>query len=780
MGCETAMTDYKNWIVEEKSFSGRYLGKSEVLMALGNGYMGVRSANEESYAGEKRNTFVTGTFNKFDENEVTELPNAADVIGMDIELDGEVFDLKCGQTVFYNKSLNLKTGELLRRIIWVSPKGKKYEIRFRRFVSRDSLHIIGQRIEIKALDSDSEIKILSGINGRMTNSGVQHFSEGEKRLFDNKYLQLVQTTTQSEIDFVFNTSHRFMLDSCPVELEPMVLIWRRTIKVYFKYDLEKGKTFAVEKISNIHTSRDRENENKTLEELRSMSLSELKTALDAGYERLFQNSAEIWANDWKLLDINIEGENDFDQLAIRFAIYHLTIMTPAHDNRMNIAAKGLTGEGYKGHTFWDTEIFMLPFWIYSKPEVARSLLEYRYLSLPGAYRKAKKNGYRGAMFPWESAWLDDGEVTPEWGSADVVTGRPVKIWTGFIEQHVSADIAYAVCQYYTITGDQDFMDKFGYRLIMEIAVFWASRLEYNETDQKYHINDVIGPDEYKEHVNNNAYTNYMASWTIKKAMEYYDYLKENKPDLFARLNDEIGLDEAYKEWSGHVDKIYLQKPGANLIIPQDDTYLLKDVIDLTKYKNQKHSGLILQELSHKRINEIQVSKQADILLLLYLMQDHFNKEIKKANWDYYEPKTLHDSSLSLSTHCILACDMGEMSKAYDLFRQATYIDLGPNMLSSDEGIHAASLGGMWQCVVNGFGGVRMINGKLRIDPHLPKQWNRIEFSITWRSDRIRITADNKTLFIKKETGNNPEIEIEVRNRKYLLKDHLNIDIKNED
>ncbi|MDD4296544.1 MAG: family 65 glycosyl hydrolase, partial [Ruminiclostridium sp.] len=475
MGCETGKKEDNNWIVQEESFSGRYLGKSETLMALGNGYLGIRSANEESYAGEKRNTFIAGTFNKFDENEVTELPNAADLIRMDIDLNGEAFDLKSGKIISYNKALNLKTGEVKRQITWVSPNGHKFDMVFRRFVSRDNLHLIGQRVEIKPIDSEAEINILSGINGQMTNSGVQHFSEGEKRLFDGKYMQLVQTTSQSKIHFVHNTTLSFELDSKIIEPKSFVIMGRRFIAVNFSCKVKKGKTLVIEKISNVHTSRDIDaNENadkeatknvgkevyievdkkinkeddvdievekeasiegnkKVLEELRSLSLSELKTFAGNGYDELLQKSAGIWAKDWNLFDIRVTGNNEFDQLAIRFAIYHLITMTPAHDNRMNIAAKGLTGEGYKGHTFWDTEIFMLPFWTYSKPEVARSLLEYRYLSLPGAYKKARENGYRGAMFPWESAWLEDGEVTPEWGSADVVTGKPVKIWTGFIE-----------------------------------------------------------------------------------------------------------------------------------------------------------------------------------------------------------------------------------------------------------------------------------------------------------------------------------------------------------
>ena len=847
MGCETGKKEGNNWIVQEDSFSGRYLGKSETLMALGNGYLGIRSANEESYAGEKRNTFIAGTFNRFDENEVTELPNAADLIRMDIDLNGEAFDLKSGgEIIFYNKALNLKTGELKRQITWVSPNGHKYELVFRRFISRDNLHLIGQRVEIKPIDSETEIKIISGINGQMTNSGVQHFSEGEKRLFDSKYMQLAQTTTQSKIHFVYNTTHNFEMDSKTIEPKSLVIMGRRFIAVNFSCKVEKGKTLVIEKISNVHTSRDidaKENadkeatkniskevcievdkkiskeddvdievekeadvaagkktdkeaaieaeekadkkidkeasieaDKKALEELRSLSLSELKADARNRYDELLQKSADIWAKDWNLFDIRITGNNEFDQLAIRFAIYHLIIMTPAHDNRMNIAAKGLTGEGYKGHTFWDTEIFMLPFWTYSKPEVARSLLEYRYLSLPGAYKKARENGYKGAMFPWESAWLEDGEVTPEWGSADIVTGKPVKIWTGFIEQHISSDIAYAVWQYYSIAQDQDFMDKFGYKLIMEIAVFWASRLEWNESDQKYHINNVIGPDEYKEHVNNNAYTNYMASWTIQKAMEYYIELQKNRPELFSILINEIGLDEAYQMWADRVKKIYLPTPNSSSVIPQDDTYLKKDIIDLTRYKNQKHPGLIHRDLSVAEVNATQVSKQADVLLLLYLMENLFSKSVKKANWDYYEPKTLHDSSLSLSTHCVLASDLGEHKMAYDLFRQATYIDLGPNMLSSDEGIHAASLGGMWQCIVNGFGGVRMLDGKLRIEPHLPEQWSCLGFTIIWRKDRIKLTIDKNILLLKKETDNNPEIEIEVNGINYILKDNCSIAI----
>ena len=225
---------------------------------------------------------------------------------------------------------------------------------------------------------------------------------------------------------------------------------------------------------------------------------------------------------------------------IRFAQYHMQLMTPAHDRRMNIGAKGLSGEGYKGHTFWDTEIFLLPYFIFTMPEVARSLEEYRYLSLPGAHAKAAQGGFKGAQFPWESAWLDDGEVTPEFLGTDILTGLPTKVWSGLIEIHITADVAFGVWQYYICTGDQEFMDRYGYEIILDCAKFWLSRLETGE-DGLLHMNDVVGPDEFKEHVNDNAFTNYMARWNIGKAIEDREYLKAEKPALYAALNEKLGL-----------------------------------------------------------------------------------------------------------------------------------------------------------------------------------------------------------------------------------------------
>lgn len=776
--------DLDNWLITETQFSPDLLGKCEAILSLGNGYMGQRAATEESYVGETRNLFVSGTFNKFADNEVTELPNAADVLWLDLKFNNHPFSLERGVIHHYDRTLNLKKAELTRHITWESPNGEKYDLVFRRFVSLDDYHIIGQRIEITPLDADAEISATSGINAQVSNSGAQHFLEGEKRLFDGKFLQLVQTTHETNIDFVLHTVHSFANDDSEVEPDSLICIGRRQIFLKYKpHKVKKGTTFVIEKISNVFTSRDRNwlEESYSIDALKEKGLEHIKhiTAnlpTREVYNYLFEQHTKAW-NDkvWSAVPISITSENPMDQLAIRFAQYHLTVMTPAHDNRMNIGAKGLSGEGYKGHTFWDTEIFILPYFMYTNPKVARSLLEYRYNSLPGAHKKSAENGYEGAQFPWESAWLDDGEVTPVWGAADVVTGKATKIWTGFIEYHVTADVAFATWQYYQVTQDEDFMLRYGYELVLDTAKFWASRLEWNAEKGEYHINNVIGPDEYKEHVNNNAFTNYTAHWNIKKAMEYYHLLKEQHPKLFDSLNNKLNLDKTYRSWENKVDKIYLPKPRTkDLVIPQDDTYLTLKTIDLTKYKNAENVGTIYHDYNMDQITQIQVSKQADLMVLFYLLEDLFSPEVKRANWEYYEPKTLHDSSLSLSTHCILACDMGDTEMAYGLFQKAQGIDLGPNMKTSDHGIHTASIGGMWQSVVKGFGGVRMLNGNLRISPKLPKAWSELNFQINWHGDLIAVRATKEDVTIQKLTKTNESIMLSVYGNEYSLRDTLHI------
>ncbi|MCM3289503.1 glycoside hydrolase family 65 protein [Paenibacillus sp. MER 180] len=768
----------ENWAFMEEKFDPLRLGKCESIMSLGNGYMGLRAVTEEPYLGETRNLFVNGTFNKFDEREVSELPNAADVTRLDMCIDGRRFSLETGKVEDYSRTLNLRHAELVRTFIWENDEGKRMRFTFRRFVSLDQLHLIGMKVEVTPLNEAVRLQVTSGINAQLTNTGSQHFHEGEKRIFDKQYIQLLQTTTQSQIDFVLHASHRFKLNGEALDLVPKMDIHRRKAALSYEIDIPAGSTLTLEKLSTIYTSRDSEfTKNDGLATLKAVALGRIKLADAQGYDALFEQHKREWAKVWEKYDIHIDSDQSFDVLALRFAIYHLVAMTPAHDHRMGIGAKGLSGEGYKGHSFWDTEIFILPFYIYSSPEIARSLLEYRYLGLEGARRKAKENGFEGAMYPWEQAWPSDGEVTPVWGDVDVVTGLQTKIWSGFIEQHITSDITYAVWHYYQATGDQDFMDRFGYEMIFDTAVFWASRLEWDDNKGRYHINEVIGPDEYKEHVNNNAFTNYMAHFNMELAIQYYDVLQAKQPRLLQQLDDKLGLQAAYANWISKIDNIYLPQPNAEQIVPQDDTYLSKSLIDLSKYKRQEKVGSIFLDYSLDQINQLQVSKQADIMMLFFLLENKFSPEVKKANYEYYEPKTLHDSSLSLSTHSILAGDFGDEELAYSLFRKATEIDLGPNMISSDAGIHSASIGGIWKCVVMGFAGLRMLDGKLHLNPSLPKAWSRLEFPFYWHGSRLLIQITRDAVRIKSSGAE--EIALTICGREILITRELNVSLHSD-
>ena len=774
MKYDLGKNEFKNWIVSEIKFEEKYIGKTEAIFALGNGYIGLRSANEERYLNEKRDLFISGTFNKANKNEVTELPNVADVTEIEIFINGKHLMLNASNNKEYVKYLNLKTGELNRTFVYLDEEGNKYSLKFNRFVAQDRLHVIVNRVEVTPLSKTANIRFISGINGQVTNTGSQHFNEGEKRVYEYKYIQMLQETSESCITFIQNSAHNIYINGDKIEEKPELSIDRRKVTISNNYDLTQGQTLVIEKFSNIYTTRDITSENLTIEQIRDASLDEIKEISNMSYEILFNSNKEVWSNYWNDQNIVIEG-NDYDQLAIRFAQYHLKVMTPSHDNRCGIAAKGLSGEGYKGHSFWDTEIFILPFYTYSKPEIARKLLEYRYLSIGGARKKAKDNGYEGAMYPWESAWLEDGEVTPVWGAVDIVTGKSTKIWSGFIEQHITSDITFAIWQYYMVTNDEDFMEKYGYEIMFDTAIFWASRLEWDEIKQRYHINEVIGPDEYKEHVDNDAFTNWLAYWTIETAINYYNKLKESDSEVIRKLESKLSLQNAMENWTTKLPKIYLPEPrDLDNVIPQNDTFLSLEDIDLTKYKNQEHIGSMFKDYNLDQVNKIQVVKQADVVMLLYLLEHKFSKEVKKANYDYYEKRTLHDSSLSLSTHSILASDIDEKDLAYKLFQEATKIDLGENMKTSDHGIHAASLGGLWQIVVNGFGGLRMVGGNLRINPKLPENWSRLSFSFMWKGNKLDIELTKEGIKIEVKDEMLEEIEILVYDTKYVLNQILKI------
>lgn len=759
------------WQIEQRGFDERFLGKTESIMVLGNGYLAIRSSEEEAYVGEVRDTFVAGTFNAFDENEVTELPNVPDMLGMNFQLNGKKLSLIQGEVSEYSKRLNLKTGELTRQFIW--EKGDvKVKFTFRRFVSKARRHFFASQVTLENLtDQHLSIKIRSGINGQISNEGSQHFTDGEKGLMDGRFIQMMPVTSQSKIQFVQTSEHQFS-GATLTESRPETA--RRGFYMNYAFEISANQKVNVEKRSSIYTSIDNDLTNHDVQYMRQVAVEELMMLETQSFDDLLNESAKEWQKVWNKHPIQIESTDFRDQLAIRFAQYHLHVMTPAHDERMNIGAKGMSGEGYKGHTFWDTEIFMLPYFSFTHPEIAKSLVTYRYLGLDGAHKKAASNGYEGAQYPWEAAWPTDGEVTPVWGAADIVTGQATKIWSGFIEQHITSDVAFGVKQYLDVTGDQEFADEKGYEILVDTAKFWASRLEYNEEKDYYEICDVIGPDEYKEHVNNNSYTNYTAHWNMVYVTEVIEELKHSKPVVYERLAEKFDLPELVALLKERAAKIFLPQPTKEGIIPQDDSYLSKTILDLTKYKEADGVDSLFHDYNLEQVNQMQITKQADVLLLLLLFEGLFEKELKEKNFEYYEPKTTHDSSLSLSTHAILSADLGKLEQSYNFFKQASNIDMGEYMKSSDPGIHAASLGGIWQMIVFGYGGIRIVNGQLRIEPHLPKEWSRLTFGFDYQGQEITVEVDQEKVTLVKTQG--PVVEFLSRGQIYQLTNSLTINL----
>ncbi len=735
----------KNWLIQETVFDERYLGKCEAIFAQGNGYLGVRNALEETYTGEVRDTFITGTFNKASSEEVTELPNIPDMTGINIKINGQELNLLKGKLERYCRTMNLKNGEVVREIIWETPSKIRLQAQFRRIVSLENEHLMATAVEF-FLDQDADLVIETGIDGSVTNSGAQHFCNIERRVYDINEMQYVSQTTESQIWIAQHAACRLN-----VKADVLPEMGRRTLKNKYHFRAKKDQKISFEKVSVYHSSRDmgymgKQNE-QIIEKMKQDGRDVLKTAFSKGYEGIKRESEKQWEKYWKASDIIIEGNADFDQLAIRFALYHLNIMVKHEDNRVGIGAKALTGEGYKGHSFWDTEMFILPYFIFTKPETARTLLEYRYKNLYGARKKAQKNGYEGAMYPWECAWVSDGEVTPEYAGTDVITGECTKCWTGLIEHHITADIAYAVEQYYLVTNDQDYMEQYGCEIILETARFWASRLQYVEEQDRYEILDVIGPDEYKEHVDNNAYTNYMAKHNMELALHMIQELEAKHVELYGKLDQKINLLKLKKTLEERIEKLYIPKPDTDGIISQADGFKNLKELNLTKYKLAEQVGTIFDDFNIQQISQYKVIKQADIIMLFFVLGVLFDKEIQRKNFEYYEEKTLHDSSLSKCIHAIIANDLGMEEIAYEFYESCLNVDLGLYMKSSDAGIHSASIGGIWESTVMGFGGVRMKGEKLYLTPKLPQKWTKLTFPLCIKGNFLKISVDKTSVTV---------------------------------
>jgi kojibiose phosphorylase len=492
---------------------------------------------------------------------------------------------------------------------------------------------------------------------------------------------------------------------------------------HLAFSARKGKTVTIDKIVGIATSRDADDPRKMA----------IKQATDApAWEQALEAQTHAWASEWERSDVIIEGDDEA-QLAVRFSLFQLLIAAPRHDNRVNIGAKTLSGFGYRGHSFWDTETFMLPIFIYTLPHIARNLLDYRYQRLPAAREKARLNGFEGAQFPWESAETGE-EVTPTWVPHFSKKTEQIRIWTGDIEIHISADIAYAANLYWKVSGDDLWFAEKGAEIILDTAKFWASRAEWDAEKNHFEYTDVIGPDEYHDHVDNNFFTNYMARWNLKAALGVLDWLGQTAPAKADELTQHLDLTpERLARWKDVVARIFLPlRPDG--LMEQFEGYFERKDIDLASLEPRLISAQALFGI--EGCNETQILKQPDVLILQYLLREDFSDEQVRVNYDYYTPRTDHTygSSLGPSIQAIMTCEVGRPDDAYEHFIRSARADLRDVRGNARDGIHGASAGGTWQAVVFGFAGLRLTQDGWEVHPRLPKHWLRIKFNFYLRGE----------------------------------------------
>lgn len=722
------LTYAATWRASEATFEPDRQRHRETIFTQGNGYLGTRGSLEEGFEGDHPATLIHGLWDDVP-IAFTELVNTPDWTALEITVNGEQFDLASGVLVDYARYLDLRTGVLHRMVRWrPAEHGPEVFLHFERFPSLADPHVLVARTRVEAVDQPVTVVMRVSLESRIENPGF--LEEGIV------HWDLVEQQTESDqTALAMRTRHtgKTMAVSSHLLVEaPLVKVTALDCPschiVQETADLKPGETMVASRYAAIFTSRESDD---PLAAAQSKA-SEAKTE---GYASLRTANDSKWADFWVKSDVVIEGD-DPAQLAVRHALFQLRIAAPSTGEQASIGAKALSGFGYRGHVFWDTDTFILPFFSYTQPRLAHNLLMYRYHTLDGARRKAANNGLPGAQYAWESAETGD-EVTPSWVPDFDDRTKFIRIWPGDIEIHISADVAHAIWQYWKITGDDDFMRRVGAPIILETAIFWGARAE--PEDGQYAIRNVIGPDEYHDHVDNNVFTNRFAQWHLDAAIKTREWLHTFTPEEAKALDERLDITpERLAHWKDVIEKLTILHDPATGLMEQFEGFFELDEVDWPQYEGRTRSMQAI--FGVEGANQYQVVKQADVLLLLCLLRDEYDQKTWQANWDYYVPRTDHSygSSLGPATHAWAACEMGKPEEAYEYFMLGASADLWNIRGNASDGMHAASAGGLWQALAFGFAGLRLTDDGYALNPQLPGHWTRLAFNFLLRGEQIRV------------------------------------------
>ena len=719
----------------------KHMRSQETVFTVGNGYFCTRGTFEEGYP---KATPATLLFGVFDAVAIAkeELANAPDWTPLGLIINGERFRLDKGKILDYNRTLDMQKGILTRTIHWETSKGIRVKISSERIASLADEHVgvFRYRVTNEESSGDLDIALWANFNTAVGNYDLMHWETADQG-FEGKVLWLQSETKKSKVQLAQTMTFTTTLPGC--HTEHIASYIAPSIRIYGK--LAPGKTMEAEKLVVMYTTRDGVEPVPTALDVHRKLLGMVGTrGPDATaeihqnvpvYDHLLEKHVEAWQQFWQEADVIIEGDEK-SQLAIRYNLYQLRINASAHDSRYSIAAKGLTGFGYRGHIFHDTEIFMLPFFTHVLPEFSRNLLLYRYHLLPAARKKAASNGYEGAQYPWEST-LDGEETTPS-SIIHPETGEVIPVLNGFIEYHISASVAHAVQSYWEVTGDDEFMQSYGAEIILSTASFWGSRVEKDKNGD-YEITNVIGPDEWHEHVNNNAFTNYMARQNIIDALDVLNWLQKVAPAKARELVQQLNLtDERLQHWQDVVKKLRIPQNPQTKVFEQFDGFFQLEVLDQSQFKGRKDSYQGIMGIH--AVQKYQIVKQADVLMLLTVLNQQFDLETKRANWDCYYPITDHDygSSLTPAFHVILACELGLVDAAYKQFVLGGLVDLENLRGNTPEGVHTACSGAVWQATIFGFAGLKVTDDGYTTNPVWPETWTRLAFKFRHKGELISV------------------------------------------
>ena len=766
------------WRIVEARYSDEFVGLTETVFSLGNGFVGVRGSFEEG-----RPALVPGTFvNGFHETwpivhaegahalarTGQTIVNVPDTTILKLYVDDEPFFLPTARIRDYERVLDMRAGTLTRELVWVTDAGKHVRVRSRRIVSLEHRHLVAMTYEVTMLDRAAPVVISSLVLNRQDAhlSGLPGHRPGDPRLAtvlphrvlnvraaelaDQRVLFGYQTTS-SGMTLGIGVDH--VIDAA-CSYRAAGSVDDGTGEVLLTADAVPGVPIRITKYATYQTSR-----SIPVPELVDRCRRTLDRAVPDGFDTLLASQRANLARFWDRADVRVQTRLNpvRQQQAVRWNLFQVAQATWRAEGA-GVPAKGLTGQAYEGHYFWDTEVYVLPFLSYTQPRIARNLLRFRHSMLDRARERAAQMSQRGALFPWRTINGEEASSNFQQGTA---------------QYHINADIAYAVMRYTHIQGDIRLLGEIGAEILVETARLWAD-LGFYGADERFHIHGVTGPDEYTTVVNDNAYTNLMARLNLNFAAATVRRLREERPRDYTALVHTVGLQFREAEaWERAAAAMHIPFDETRRIHPQDETFLDREPWDLDATPREKFP--LLLHYHPLVIYRHQVLKQADIVLAMFLLGNEFPEEQKRRNFDYYDPLTTGDSSLSACVQGIIAAEIGRERQALEYFQYALLMDLGNVAGNASDGVHIASAAGVWSSLVFGFGGVRDFDGHLSFTPRLPRAWNELAFSLRFRGRqiRIRLTHDEENYLIDEGTP----LEITIRGEPHLLSPGTTVTIK---